>query len=565
MNEESDTKYRDLIIDASIVGNSPLALCLRLEADAAKNSKRHPGSLTVVNFRTRAAEAIQKKDEVIAAQWALAAYSTEHAIEAQQKIKELSFLERTSEKTVLIFCWHQASQAAERAAQHRALLGSGELKNEQQKDYQDQAAFYSENSFDYSMRALEAVDLKNQFLLDAWKQAAAEADVASDLWAKAARSVGRWNSFRLITIYWIEAARRAENKTKRTLLRIASYVAPALPLQQIKDPIVETTMQKISFCLPEECIPDDDCKRRWKEGKSVPRVEFTMFYSWIYQSWNLLQQNRVTCALSTQLLEPGIVITLGAYLITSRGIDGRLPEDVFLIDVVADRAPHPGAQLHLVENAAQAKLLPNSLFMPHWPQARLIPRNRERGTRFENIVFFGEIQNLAPELQSEEWRERLKSELGISFYLQGNTGWHDYSQTDCVLAIRDFKNLPHFNKPATKLYNAWLAGVPFIGGGDSAYAADGRPGIDYLVASSAEEVVHYLKRLKEDPLFRTKLVNNGIVSGKNFTQEATLERWQKLIEKTVPRLVTQWQKKSAFRRHLFFIKQTASCFLNRYW
>ena len=323
-------------------------------------------------------------------------------------------------------------------------------------------------------------------------------------------------------------------------------------------------MQKISFCLPEQSLPDAACKKAWAEGKVVPRTEYTTFYNWIYQSWNLLQEAGMTLPLSTQPLEQGVVITLGSYLTNVLGMDNKLPEDVFLIDVMADGMPHPAAHLHLSQNKTQTRYLPSSLFMPFWSQARLIPRDPKRGHRVENICFFGDEKNLTPELRTEKWQLRLKQELGISFQLRGNTGWHDYSTIDGIIAIRDFSRSPHFHKPATKLYNAWQAGVPFIGGRDSAYSNDGSSGKDYLVATSPEEVFQYLKRLKEEPVFYSNLIQNGFQSSTLFTRTATLERWKNLIQTIIPNLVTQWEQTSATKRLYIFYIQRFSCFLDRY-
>ncbi len=111
-----------------------------------------------------------------------------------------------------------------------------------------------------------------------------------------------------------------------------------------------------------------------------------------------------------------------------------------------------------------------------------------------------------------------------------------------MVAIRDFSNKPYNNKPATKLYNAWLAGVPFIGGCDSAYASEGSPEKDYLVAKSPEELLQQLRRLQQDLELRTRLVQRGSQVVQNFTVEKTLERWKKLIQEILPQRAQEWQQ-----------------------
>ncbi|HLB33700.1 MAG: hypothetical protein A3F67_09680 [Verrucomicrobia bacterium RIFCSPHIGHO2_12_FULL_41_10] len=305
---------------------------------------------------------------------------------------------------------------------------------------------------------------------------------------------------------------------------------------------------KISFFIPESSLPN---QKQHSMG-TIP--------SWIYQTWLLLQTIGISCDLVSQVPKEGIVIVHGNSSATFLNDPHQLPKDLFIVDVVADEFPHPAAHCYLVQNRAHAKRLPRSLFIPHWPQPNLIPRNPERGNQFENISFLGTLGNCDVTILSEEWNDRLRREVGVYFeYKKDPIHWHDYSTTDCILAIRDFSRSQHFYKPATKLYNAWLAEVPFIGGRDSAYATDGHPGKDYLRATSLNQVVQYLQRLKEDHAFRASLVHQGQLSGEAFTRQATLERWQTLVQKTLPLLASHWLALSPSKRRIFSLTQQAFC------
>ena len=323
----------------------------------------------------------------------------------------------------------------------------------------------------------------------------------------------------------------------------------------------------ISFCLPEECTPNTSWQKAWKDKKTIPLHEGgkeATAHCWIYQTWALLTEAGVKCHLLPQLHPSGVTITLSGLISPRLGLDTSLPRTSFLVDIVADGLPHPSAHFHLVQNKAHARRFPNSLFIPHWPQPHLIPRDPIRGNRFETVSFFGNANNLAPELRSHEWKNQLFRETGLRLEYKGTEEWHDYSTTDCILAIRNFSRSRQLHKPATKLYNAWLAGVPFIGGKDSAYAADGHPGKNYLAATSPNEVIEHLKRLKEDILFRTQLVQSGTLSGAAFTKEATLERWKIVVQETLPKLALKWQKKSMLQRRYFSITHRLFCFADRY-
>jgi hypothetical protein len=332
----------------------------------------------------------------------------------------------------------------------------------------------------------------------------------------------------------------------------------------------------ISFFLPKQHFPNQSWIEALEKNQIIPLEEKgkgATAQCWIYQTWDLLIQKEIPCLLIDGLpREGGIIIAMsGSFPIivsclkeeSQKKSKKRVTPNYFLVDIVADGVPHPGAHLHLVQNRAHARRLPRSLFMPHWPQPHLIPRDPARGSLFEKVSFFGDSSNLAPELRSAAWQERLHRELGILLEIREARRWHDYSNVDGVIAIRDFSGSSHLHKPATKLYNAWLAGVPFIGGIDSAYAADGHPGEDYLVGNSAEKVFQYLKKLKEDPVMRLKLVQKGSQSVVAYTREATLARWKKLVQTTLPAEAFKWSQGTPLGRFFFYCTQPLICFYDR--
>lgn len=321
----------------------------------------------------------------------------------------------------------------------------------------------------------------------------------------------------------------------------------------------------ISFYLPEKYFPKKEWLLAWQEHRPLPLEESgktAAVHCWIYQTWALLTESGIEVSLAQELPTTGLVLALSGTLDSSFQSKHH-PSDFFLVDIVADGLPHPAAHLHLVQNKAHAHRLPNSHFIPHWSQAGLVPRKKERGTMFERIAFFGDPKNLAKEFFSFSWQQHLEKELALEFQIRRADRWHDYSDIDAVIAIRDFSDARQLHKPATKLYNAWLAGVPFIGGNDSAYQNDGKNGIDYLAAHSPEQVLQYLRKLKEDTTFRSCLVENGNASGKKFSQLATLERWKTLVQETLPTLALRWQKKSTYQRYSYLLAQRAVCWFDR--
>lgn len=321
---------------------------------------------------------------------------------------------------------------------------------------------------------------------------------------------------------------------------------------------------EVFFYLPEKYLPDTARQEAWKSDTITTLEEggkIACAQCWIYQTWLALEKSGCRVRLVHTLPDEGVLVTLSGCV----GENFRPGPRLFFADIVADFVPHPAAHLHILQNAIHAQRLPHSVFMPLWPHPNLLPRDPARGPRFENLGFFGDASNLAPELRDPAWRKTLHDHTGLTLQTVSADHWHDYRETDCVLAIRGFLRSSYLHKPATKLYNAWLAGVPFIGGLDSAYRGDAQPGREYLAAASLPELDAHLKRLRTDPAFRTELVKAGTRKSKQFDRPAILERWRVLVENTLPETASRWMKKSAVERQVFSLAQRARVWMDRRW
>ncbi len=276
--------------------------------------------------------------------------------------------------------------------------------------------------------------------------------------------------------------------------------------------------------MPEHCLPPVEERAKWLSGDPVCLVQTgkaASVQAWIYRTFLNLSAAGADVEICHRIPDEGIVVALTGNL----GNDFKSPGGIFLIGVVADGAPHPACHVHVLQNAIHAARLPRSTYIPHWPQPNLVPRDHERGDTFENLVFYGDPCNLDLGLRDPSFSKILRERLGMTLVIAGADSWHDYSNADCVIAIREFGSRRFLGKPATKLYNAWMAGVPFIGGNDSAFSSDGREGIDYLRCNSTGEVLSALQQLKLDPPFRNSLVIEGEQAAKDFSTEAITNRW----------------------------------------
>ncbi len=193
----------------------------------------------------------------------------------------------------------------------------------------------------------------------------------------------------------------------------------------------------------------------------------------------------------------------------------------------ADRPPLRGCDRVVVQNNISPDTA-STRFIPHWPQPGLQPRDSQRGARLENIAYFGRIGGPVPWMTSESFRARL-ARLGVSFSISDQE-WSDYRNLDAILSVRSESEAMLSSKPASKLTNAWLAGVPALLGNEPAFEALRHDSLDYVRVSSADEAIAAIDWLRNNPDHYQAMIVNGRARSRDFTRQAILERWLSLIE-----------------------------------
>ena len=73
--------------------------------------------------------------------------------------------------------------------------------------------------------------------------------------------------------------------------------------------------------------------------------------------------------------------------------------------------------------------------------------------------------------------------------------YSDYREVDVILAVRPGTRYDIDLKPATKLYNAWMAGCPALLSTESAYREVRRSEYDYEEVDTADEAIEAVRRL----------------------------------------------------------------------
>ncbi len=489
----------------------------------------------VLSLRIKIVEASQLEQEQEVVEYSLAAFAMNDA--AESVVQMLKAIIASNE--VLAQQWSKTLPQALNIAERRVAFVTSQLPSLLQND----AAVWLEASLEADLKRIEAIEQEYHQVAFYWERS---------------RGFFQWvallcDQVRLVKEPFPSIARRWYSLMLRRLEKKAQKKIPIMFLE------------KVLFGMSRDLFPSFEWNQRWEKGAFVKFAEIgksLTVHTWLYQTGSLLKQAGVNCEFfigMPRLPCRGIVVTMSG-LLYCYPKKVRFSPSLFVAGIVADDGiPHPAAAVHLIPNQVATKYLPFTEFIPHWPQPFLIPRDPARGKRFETIGFMGDPQNIAPELCSKEWHARLEKELGLRFVCRDFDDWHNFSDLDCVVAIRDFSTRRFYYKPAHKLYNAWLAEVPFIGGRDSAFAIDGSPGHDYLLARSAEEVFSYLKQLKEDPLFRAKLVENGRQSRVPYTRDAVLKSWKRLVQETLPVRALKWEEASALKRTWLMFLQRRSC------
>lgn len=305
-------------------------------------------------------------------------------------------------------------------------------------------------------------------------------------------------------------------------------------------------MPPIRFYLPDK-IPAD--------MPQSPDVFWTGFlgqmrsgvYAWTVQTWLRLRESGFACELVGKMPQDGIVVAHRKSL--GRGFQPS--PNVLLVCLKADATFHSYAHLHVVLNRGDLRPWYPAVYMPHWPQAGLMPRDAGRGDVWQNAAFYGHPGSLAGEMHGPAWEATLR-DLELTWDAVEPSRWQDFRRVDVVVAVRSFDRQRYPSKPPTKLYNAWHAGVPAILGRELAYQDERKTALDYLEAGSFAELVAALHRLKSDPGLRRDMAASGLLRARESDPAVITERWQSFFTGVAQPAYEKWIKASARERNAFY-------------
>ncbi|MBD3882077.1 hypothetical protein IFO70_09935 [Phormidium tenue FACHB-886] len=260
-------------------------------------------------------------------------------------------------------------------------------------------------------------------------------------------------------------------------------------------------------------------------------------WCWILQTFLYMQQAGLDVALVEEPVAGAICV---AHFDTTK--NKVWAPDAFVIGIRADRPPLRMCEVEIVQNPEN--LRGNQRFLvKHWPQPGLIPRDAARGDRVERISFFGNHVNFSPRFRDPSFRDALK-EMGVELNICCDPAqWHDFRETDLILAIRNnIHSLVRKTKPPIKLINAWQGQCVALLGEEPAYRAIGRPGEDYFEIASPQDVLNIVTQFKNDPSLYQRVRQAGIERYRDFSVEAVQQQWIELLKGPIAEAFKDWQQ-----------------------
>ena len=262
---------------------------------------------------------------------------------------------------------------------------------------------------------------------------------------------------------------------------------------------------------------------------------------WSVQSYILLKQRGLNVFLVDHYVPNQICVVPHNYLMIR-----DLPYKSFVVACRTD-SPRPAiCEMQSVMNPLAVQG-PDDHVLPHWPQPIMIPRDASRGARVENLDFKGHPRNLIAPFKTPEFMQRLHG-IGMQFLFERELNevarepqnqylsWADYSQSDVILAVRNLTQYDFGLKPAVKLVNSWLAGVPALLGPEPAYQALRKTELDYIEVTTADDVLRELQRLQADPDLYRAMVENGLRRFQECSADVVAQAWYEFFaQRVVPR------------------------------
>lgn len=271
---------------------------------------------------------------------------------------------------------------------------------------------------------------------------------------------------------------------------------------------------------------------------------------WIVQTYLRLKNAGYPVKLKAHVPPEGIVVFHRDSLGDVQKQD-RWNAKTILVCVRADRPPTYSSMIEIVQNRHSIQSS-TDLYVPHWPQPGLEPRAKERGDKVQVLAYKGYASQMYEPLQNTKWINFVEQYnliwrfdsiewTGRTVSRKSEINWQDYSDVDVIVALRPDLNRRYPEKPASKLVNAWKAGVPAILGPECAYRELRESRYDYIEVRNFTELKQAVLRLRRNPSLYSSMVRNGRERAQAFSVENIIQRWSNVLFHDIPRRMSGWR------------------------
>jgi hypothetical protein len=292
------------------------------------------------------------------------------------------------------------------------------------------------------------------------------------------------------------------------------------------------------FWIPEPA-PDVD---GW-DPDSAPEAYSTGIGHNLYELYARLRSAGEAVTLGPDQPDRGVVVVyakslrpLTAQLALLRGL-GSKPLIVIRSDTDPGWHPRLTADVEVMPYASAVSSA-SHVWVPALPQRGMIRRSAGRFGRIRTVGFKGNPANLPSFMHGPRWVLALE-DMGLRWlrdtpeHVDGSDqSWHDFSEVDVAVCLRAEHWGRHSWKPATKLINAWCAGVIPLVGPEQGYLDLVTPNEDAFLVANECDVVAVLKRLTADSdLVRATERAIG-KRASEFAMDTVLDQWRALLHRT---------------------------------
>jgi len=294
----------------------------------------------------------------------------------------------------------------------------------------------------------------------------------------------------------------------------------------------------------------------WVENSSVPDVEDVVDRfrsgsdSYSINGYIALKKMGLDVHLTSQFVPGKICVTTYEDLAIK-----DFPFNSYVVACRTDRGRPEICEQRIVQNKLNI-IDETDHYLTHWPQPGILPRDPERGSRVENVVYLGRECNLAAPFREPAFAKAVQ-EFGINFIVRspdleeaGYKLWSDYRDVDVVFAARSMTAYNLSIKPPSKLVNTWLAGSAAILGPEPAYQQLWQSELDYMEVSTVAEAIAAIRRLKNDPALYSSMLENGAQRAKSFQLSSIVKQWRDLLATDIAQGYERWCQQSLLFKSL---------------